>query len=390
MGSGRPQQANEAVPQALPSETFSLMSRTGFAHLPLHGGKAPRYLFERMVPLSREIVIFLVSEFSREDVLRRLSDPYWFQAFGCVLGFDWHSSGLTTTVCGALKEGLRGLENELGIFVAGGKGATSRRTPAEITAACERIGRDPQPLVYASRISAKVDNSAVQDGYQLYHHSFVFTVDGRWCIVQQGMSDETNMARRYHWLSDNVESYVSEPHAAICCDTTAATLNLVAAESAEVRSASATLAAQKPEVTLKALTHLPLLDMPARHEMCTSDIDPKYLQKILLRTYETAPPDFESLLSIEGVGAKTLRALALTSELIYGTRASQRDPARYSFAHGGKDGTPYPVDRTTYDKTIEVMHHALNRAHVGRSEKVQAFRRLAEFAIGDGPGRGAS
>ena len=355
------------------------MSRTGFAHLPLHGGKAPRYLFERMVPLSREIVIFLASEFGREEVLRRLSDPYWFQAFGCVLGFDWHSSGLTTTVCGALKEGLRGTENDLGIFVAGGKGATSRRTPAEITTACEGIGRDPEPLVYASRISAKVDNSAIQDGYQLYHHSFVFTAKGQWCIVQQGMSDATSMARRYHWLSDNVSSYVSEPHAAICCDATAPTLNLVAKESAEARSASATLAAEKPEATLEALRHLPLLDMPRRHQVARIDIDPKYLKKILLRTYEKAPADFESLLAIEGVGAKTLRALALTAELIYGARASHRDPARYSFAHGGKDGTPYPVDRSTYDKTIEVMHHTLNGAKIDRSEKLKAFRRLAEF-----------
>src|SRR5215207_6784610 len=192
------------------------MSRTGFANLPLHGGKAPRYLFERMVPLSREIVIFIAREFGREEVLRRLSDPFWFQAFGCVLGFDWHSSGLTTTVCGALKEVLRGTEKELGIFVAGGKGATSRKTPAEIASACERIGIDAQPLVYASRISAKVDSAAVQDGYQLYHHSFVFTADREWCIVQQGMSDATAMARRYHWLSDDVRDYVSEPHSAIC------------------------------------------------------------------------------------------------------------------------------------------------------------------------------
>jgi hypothetical protein len=355
------------------------VSRTGFAHLPLHGGRAPRYLFERMVPLSREIVVFLASEFGREEVLRRLSDPYWFQAFGCVLGFDWHSSGLTTTVCGALKEGLRGTEKELGIFIAGGKGATSRKTPAEIIAACERTGADPQPLVYASRISAKVDNSAVQDGYQLYHHSFVFTAKGEWCIVQQGMSDETSMARRYHWLSDNVESYVSEPHAAICCDAVAPTLNLVAAESADVRSASTLLAKEKPRVTLEALTHLPLLDMPRRHEVSHADINPKHLQKILLRTYETAPRDFEALLAIEGVGAKTLRALALTSELIYGARASHTDPARYSFAHGGKDGTPFPVDRTTYDRTIAVMRDALNAAHLERAEKVRAFRRLAHF-----------
>src|SRR5690242_5943830 len=294
------------------------MARTGFATLPLHGGKAPRYLFERMVPLSREIVVFVAREFGREEVLRRLSDPYWFQAFGCVLGFDWHSSGLTTTVCGALKEGLRDVGAELGIFVTGGKGATSRKTPAEITATCEQLGRDPAPLVYASRISAKVDNSAVQDGYQLYHHSFVFTESGQWCIVQQGMSDETSMARRYHWLSDNVKSFVNEPHAAVCCDATVPTLNLVAEESAQVRSAAANLAAEKPDVTVKALQHLPLLDMPRRHEVATADIDPRYLHKILLRTYESAPADFEALLAIEGVGAKTLRALALTSELIYG------------------------------------------------------------------------
>jgi len=356
------------------------MARTGFATLPLHGGKAPRYLFERMVPLSREIVIFVAREFGREEVLRRLSDPYWFQAFGCVLGFDWHSSGLTTTVCGALKEGLRDVGAELGIFVAGGKGATSRKTPAEITATCERLGRDPEPLVYASRISAKVDNSAVQDGYQLYHHSFVFTDKGQWCIVQQGMSDATSMARRYHWLSDNVRDYVNEPHAAICCDTVAPTLNLVAAQSADVRSASALLAGEKPEVTLDALGHLPSLEMPRRHEVSTGDINPQYLAKVLLRTYERAPADFESLLSIEGVGAKTLRALALTSELIYGARASHDDPARFSFAHGGKDGTPYPVDRQTYDKTIEVMRQALNGARIDRNEKVHAFRRLAAWA----------
>jgi hypothetical protein len=356
------------------------MSRTGFAHLPLHGGKAPSYLFQRMVPLSREIVIYIAQEFGREEVLRRLSDPYWFQALGCVLGFDWHSSGLTTTVCGALKEGLKGTERELGLYVAGGKGATSRKTPAEITSACEKLGRDPDPLVYASRISAKVDNSAVQDGYQLYHHSFVFTAAGQWCIVQQGMNDETSMARRYHWLSDGVSSYVDEPHAAICCDAATPTLNLIATESEKVRSASAALAREKPGVTLEAFHHLPLLDMPRHHWIRDADVDPKYLKKILLRTYEEAPADFEALLAIEGVGAKTLRALALTSELIYGAAASRRDPARYAFAHGGKDGTPFPVDRTTYDKTIEVMRDALNKANVERGEKVKAFKRLAAFA----------
>src|SRR5213592_3282266 len=182
------------------------MRQTGIAHLPLHGGKAPAWLFQRMVKLGREILRLIVEDYGPEEILTRLADPHWFQAFGCVLGFDWHSSGVTTTVCGALKEGLRDVD--AGIVVAGGKGATSRKTPAEITAACERLGRDPQPLVYASKISAKVDNSAVQDGYQLYHHAFFFTPRGEWCIVQQGMNDANSMARRYHWLSDNVTSYV--------------------------------------------------------------------------------------------------------------------------------------------------------------------------------------
>jgi uncharacterized protein len=356
------------------------MSRTGYAHLPLHGGKAPGWLFERMVPLAREIVVFVAGEFGRDEVLRRLSDPYWFQAFGCVLGFDWHSSGLTTTVCGALKEALKPVARELGLFVAGGKGATSRRTPAEIAATCERTGLDPVPLVHASRLCAKVDNAAVQDGYQLYHHAFIFTANGDWCIVQQGMNDATAMARRYHWLSEGVRSYVDEPHAAICCDAQAATLNLVAHESEAVRVASARLAAGRPEVVLEALGHLPTLEMPRRHELqVASDVDPRRLQKVLLATYEAAPADFEALVAIEGVGAKTLRALALTSELIYGSKASLRDPARYAFAHGGKDGTPFPVDRATYDKTIEVLHDALDKARVDRSEKVAAFRRLASL-----------
>ena len=356
------------------------MARTGFAHLPLHGGKAPAWLFERMVPLSREIVVFLAGEFGREEVLRRLSDPFWFQAFGCVLGFDWHSSGLTTTVCGALKEGMRPIQEDLGIFVAGGKGATSRRTPGEIDAACEHLGRDPQPLVYASRTAAKVDSAAVQDGYQLYQHCFVFTAEGRWCVIQQGMSDATAMARRYHWLSDDLESYVNEPHAAVCCDMTSETLNLVAAENARVREASARIAAERPEVALQALGHLPSLDMPRRHDVRMDDIDPDHLRKVLVKTYEAAPRDFETLLAVPGVGAKTLRALALTSELIYGERAAFRDPARFAFAHGGKDGTPFPVDRTTYDTTIEVMREALNGARIERAEKVRAFRRLAAFS----------
>src|SRR5262245_3220266 len=230
------------------------MSRhTGFASLPLHGGKAPPWLFGRMVRLSREIVIYLASEYGTPEILRRLSDPFWFQAFGCVLGFDWHSSGVTTTVCGAVKEGLKDVDRELGFFAAGGKGGVSRKTPQQIADVCERLGREAQPLVYASRTAAKVDSAAVQDGYQLYHHVFFFTSSGDWCIVQQGMSDASRTARRYHWLSDSVKSFVDEPHEAVCCDARGATLNLVAHENDAVRRASAELAAQRPEVTLAAL-----------------------------------------------------------------------------------------------------------------------------------------
>ena len=360
---------------------------TGFESLPLHGGKAPAWLFGRMVRLSREIIVYLSAEYGTREVLRRFSEPFWFQAFGCVLGFDWHSSGVTTTVCGAIKEGLKDIDRELGFFAAGGKGRTSRRAPHEIAGWCEQLGRDPQPLVYASRTAAKVDSAAVQDGYQLYHHVFFFTSAGEWCVVQQGMSDETRMARRYHWLSEHVDSFVDEPHEAVCCDARGDTLNLVARENDAVRSASAELAAQRPDVTLDALRRAPglshaapILTMPRRHELFPEmDVATPYLEKILLKTYERAPENFESLLGIEGVGPKTLRALALASELVHGTAATLRDPARFSFAHGGKDGTPFPVDKVTYDQTIEILNKAINRSAIDRSEKVKAFRRLASF-----------
>jgi hypothetical protein len=356
-----------------------MRARTGTAQLPLHGGKAPAWLFSRMVKLAREISVHIVSEFGSDEMLRRLSDPFWFQAFGCVLGFDWHSSGVTTTVTGALKEGIRGLEGDLGFYAGGGKGAASRQTPAEIARACERLSMDPQPLVYASRMSAKVDSAAVQDGYQLYHHAFFFTPSGGWCVVQQGMNGGNGMARRYHWLSSAVRSYVNEPHAAICAEAAAPTLNLVAGESEAVRIASADLSRQQPSVVLSAIAQIPALTMPRRHELLVSDVHPQYLRKILLKTYDRAPEDFETLLGMPGVGGRTLRALALVSEIIYGTPASTRDPARFAFAHGGKDGFPYPVDTETYDATVEVLRNAVNRAGIDRSERVQALKRLVRF-----------
>ena len=332
-----------------------------------------------MVKLSREITTHIVAEYGSEEMLRRLADPFWFQAFGCVLGFDWHSSGVTTTVTGAVKEGIRGIEKDLGFFAGGGKGAVSRNTPSEIATACETLSIDARPLVYASRMSAKVDSAAVQDGYQLYHHAFFFTPAGTWAVVQQGMNDANGMARRYHWLSSSLESYVNEPHAAVCAETRAPTLNLVANESEAARASSTELARQRPQVVLSAIKEAPLLTMPRRHAVLLADVNPQYLQKILLKTYDRAPEDFETLLGMEGVGGRTLRALALVSEIIYGTPASTRDPARFSFAHGGKDGFPYPVDTGTYDKTVETLRAAVTKAGIDRSERVAALKRLVKF-----------
>jgi hypothetical protein len=351
--------------------------RTGIANLPLHYGKAPRWLFDRMTKLAREITIAITADFGPEEMLRRLSDPYWFQAFGCVLGYDWHSSGVTTTVCGAVKEGVKGLENDLGLFVAGGKGKTSRKTPSEIEAFGDRIDADPSKLVYASRMSAKVDSSGVQDGYQLYHHVFLFTREGSWSVVQQGMNENNRYARRYHWLGEKVADFVCEPHSAICTEAAARTLNLVAAESTPARDTITQIAKQeKPEKLLSELKRLKTLSLPARHQILLEDMHPDRLSKTLLISYERQPENFETLLGLEGVGAKTLRALSLISELVYDVPVSLRDPARYSFAHGGKDGIPYPVDRKSYDKSIEILHQALERAKVGDTEKIAAFKRL--------------
>jgi hypothetical protein len=329
--------------------------------------------------LAREIVIALVSEFTPEEVLKRLSDPYWFQALGCILGFDWHSSGLTTTVTGALKEGIRGLEGEIGLFIAGGKGTTSRKTPEQIHLIGERYSIEADRLIYASRMSAKVDNSAVQDGYQLYHHTIFFTRNGRWAVVQQGMSASTRTARRYHWIGEGLESFVIEPHRAVCCDEKGMTLNMVASESEGARNISTAIARERPEKVIREIKSTINMALAKRHGIDLSDINPERLYTIFLKTYEHQPQDFESLLGISGVGPKTIRALSLVSELIYGEPPSYRDPARFSFAHGGKDGTPYPVDRATYDRTIEVMRRAINSARLGNRERMDAIRRLSRY-----------
>ncbi|MFN2526960.1 MAG: DUF763 domain-containing protein [Actinomycetota bacterium] len=351
--------------------------RTGYAELPLHGGRAPRWLFDRMVPLAQGIALAVISDEGPAGLLRRVADPVWFQSFGCVLGFDWHSSGLTTTACGALKEALRPLAAEVGLVVAGGKGRTSRRTPAEIAAACEKLGPDPSGLVRSSRLVAKVDSAAVQDGYQLYHHTFLFSADGSWAVVQQGMNDANGLARRYHWLTP--ARLDSDPHEGVVGDAEEGVLNLVAAEAGGNRAMSAELARESTKSVIAELARMRSLVMPRRHEVLLSDLDPARMERVLLKAYEAQPRDFVELLAVPGVGAKGLRALALVAEIAYGEPTAIRDPVSYSFAHGGKDGTPFPVDRRTYDATIASLHKALSEAKTGRGEKVAALKRLAQL-----------
>jgi hypothetical protein len=354
--------------------------RTGIAHLPLHGGKAPAWLFQRMKKLAREITIIIVSDFGAEEFLKRISDPFWFQSFGCVLGFDWHSSGVTTTVGGALKEGLKGLERDLGLVIAGGKGGTSRKTPSEIEAFGE-IFSFPQEktsnLVYASKMSAKVDTSALQDGFQLYHHNFVFTRKGDWAVFQQGMNPNLKAARRYHWLSSSLKDFVEEPHTAICTEKRSTALDLTARESKAARSLNVELIRDNFPALLNDLKKLDTLILPESHPIYPVNFDVKRLDKILRSINERKPEDFERLLGLSGVGPRTILALTLISELIYGAKPSWKDPARYSFAHGGKDGYPYPVQKETYDQSIEILSKAINKAKIERSEKIKALKVLS-------------
>ncbi len=352
--------------------------KTGIANLPLHYGKTPPWLFGRMKRLAVEISLIIIKEYGADEFLNKLSDPFWFQAFGCVLGFDWHSSGLTTTVCGALKEGLRDISEEIGVFICGGKGGASRKTPYEINEIAHRrlTSGNPDALIYFSKMSAKVDTSALQDGYQLYHHCFIFTKEGNWAVIQQGMNTDTLWARRYHWLGEQIKDLVCEPHKAICCDQKNKVLNMVAKESEECRKMSLILATDRPQKTIDEFCKIQQLDLSRHHSVSLSDIKTKNLKKILEKTYEKRPQSFEQLLGMEGVGPKTIRALSLVSELIHGKSASFKDPVRFSFAHGGKDGHPYPVNRKQYDFSIHILREAINQSRIGRSEKLAALKRL--------------
>ena len=331
-------------------------------------GKCPPWLFKRMKILAGLVSEFIIYEYGKDEFLRRIANPYFFQSFGCVLGFDWHSSGLTTTTMGALKEAMD--PEKHGIAVLGGKGGTSRKTPDEIENISQVMpltDEEIESMKHASRMAAKVDNSALQDGYGLYHHNFLVSETGNWAVVQQGMNAETKYARRYHWLSDHVQSFVDEPHEAICCDHRGKALNMVAKESEEARKISVDIVKDSP---LKVRKYLVM----SRHHW----IDNRVFSK-LMDLHEFQPRDYEELLAFQGVGPKTIRALALTSKLIYGKEASWRDPAQFSFSRGGKDGTPYPVDRGAYDQSSEILRNAIDNAKIGSSEKLKAIRRLENF-----------
>ncbi|MCS7233459.1 MAG: DUF763 domain-containing protein [Synergistetes bacterium] len=347
--------------------------KTGEAFLPLHDGVAPSWLLEKMKRLASLLVEAIIELYGTEELLRRLSDPFWFQSFGCLLGFDWHSSGLTTTTCAAIKEGLQGKEKALGFFAAGGKGQRALKTPEEIVCWASLVGVDGDSIVLASRLSAKVDNVALQDGYSLYQHMIFFNSKGNWTVIQQGMNLDLMYARRYHWLSLDLKDFVNEPHSGIASPIKHdKVLNLVASESAGNREA--TLEVVK-DAGLREIKRLFLSRDNPILSFC--DMDPKRFLKKLEELKWLEPGDFKELLLVKGLGAKTLRALSLTAELLTGKSPSYRDPVRYAYAHGGKDGYPFPVDRETYSKTIDMLEKIVRRAELSLVEKEKLFRKLS-------------
>jgi hypothetical protein len=349
--------------------------KTGTADLPLHGGRVPMWLASRMARLGRVIVEALVLEYGRDEVLRRLADPFWFQALGCMMGMDWHSSGITTSVMGALKRGLAPVAAELGIHVCGGRGRHSRRTPDELLALGERLSFDAPALVRASRLVAKVDSAAVQDGFDLYLHSFVVTDDGHWAVVQQGMNPDKRQARRYHWLWDRAGSFVEEPHNAIEGQPqTIPIVNLTDKAAANARAQTVALAVSDPGQVVADVQRM--LTMPNHHDVRAENLDLRRLGAALQVAANQGPSNFPELLLTPNIGKRTLLALALVAEVVHGAPCRFADPARFSFAHGGKDGHPFPVPLKIYDETLRVLRSAVDHARLGRNDKLEALRRL--------------
>src|ERR1700744_2962993 len=349
------------------------MQRSGTADLPLHGGRVPGWLAERMTQLGTAIAEHIVISYGASEFLTRISDPFWFQAFGCVMGMDWHSSGITTSVMGALKRGLNSRSADLGITVCGGRGRHSVRTPDELRAFSDRIGLDGEMLARTSRLTARVDNNAIADGFQLYLHSFVITNAGEWSVVQQGMNPQSHLARRYHWHSATVRDFTSEPHTAIVGKPQGVILNLVDHRAMPAQDALLTIAGQPVETSIAEIRKL---TMPSHHDVHADDVDLKRLGAVLAVAHNEQLHDFASLLLLEGLGPRTLQSLALIAEVIHGAPGRFSDPARFSFAHGGKDGHPFPVPLKTYDESLAVLRRCLAAARVGHTEKVDGFKRL--------------
>lgn len=354
------------------------MQRSGVADLPLHGGRVPQWLAERMTKLGTAITETIVQDYGTSAFLSRLSDPFWFQAFGAVMGMDWHSSGITTSVMGALKRGLGPRADELGIYICGGRGRFSRNTPHELRSIADRRGFDGESLVRTSRLTARVDNNAIADGFQIYLHSFVVTSNGEWAVVQQGLNDRSGMARRYHWHSASVNDFVVEPHTGIVGESQGTIMNLVDAAAERAQTAILDIAKEHPEKTLSAARHL---RMPAHHEVRSENIDLKRLGAVLAVAYERDLHDFAELLLLEKLGPRTLQSLALVAEVVHGAPSRFNDPARFSFAHGGKDRHPFPVPLKTYDESLNFLRTSLDAARVGDKEKLNGFRRLERFVL---------
>jgi len=369
-----------------------VVQRTGVAKLPLHYGKAPRWLTARMEKLAREVVTIVVDEYGANEFLKRISDPFWFQALGCVLGYDWHSSGVTTVVTGVLKKAVD--PETHGIAVCGGKGKASRKTPLEIETVGGKFGfstSNIETLRYTSKMSAKVDNTAVQAGYRLYHHAFFVAENGKWAVVQQGMCLQDRTARRYHWLSENIKNFVVEPHNAIVGDAKRDTvLDMTAEESEGSRKASVDIAKESPEKIKRMIIPTNPEYQKSLHEWLPRTADHKYSigvlsmprsinWKALKEVYEFQPSNYEELLAFKGVGPATVRGLALVAELVYGEKPSWKDPVKYSFAYGGKDGVPYPVDRRAMDESIQILKQAIQEAKIGDKERIHSLQRLRRF-----------
>ncbi len=355
------------------------MKRSGTANLPLHYGHVPKWLADRMKDIGREITLAIMEHYGRDEFLRRISDPFWFQSFGAVMGMDWHSSGITTSVMGALRKGLNPLAQETGLYILGGRGKHSRNTPAEINEVSMRSGLDGETLIRCSKLSAKIDNTCIQDGYQLYLHNFILTTDSKWAVIQQGMNNENGMARRYHWHSEEIVSFVDDPHSAIVGENAGEILNLSDSRAEESRSDIMNFLSFNPVrqmSEIEVLLSSRELTMPAHHNVRPENINTKRLGAVLAVAYDRQFKDFTDALLLEGMGPRTIQALALVAEVIYGAPARFSDPARFSFAHGGKDGHPAPVPLKVYDESISTLKNAVKSAKLGNNEKLNALRKL--------------